>query len=741
MMKPLLRALMNGLTFRGASTQDLVYGAWSAVCALLMLCLFFAHMKHQLFLSEARAGVLSAEQVWSAPLDDVFIHFDFARSTARGAPFEWSPGNGYSSGGTSLIYPWVLALGYFLGYQDSNLMVWAGVVAFVGCWSLLWFARHLVTGLPGYVRLFMPPMFLSVGALNWSLASGMEVAFFLGLWGLAFSAWVHAVSALKNIGQKTTRVQNVLLGGACALLVATRPEAAVLVACLVLTTVVVAWRAKRGPTACLSVLLWGAVPGASVVVFQHATNWYLTGSWSAAGALVKVELNDPFLTSTEKFDAWSSHLGYQILRVTDHHFSEWFVEYNNTSYSLGWLIWALALVPLFDQRTRRAAVLIWLSAVSWTLLVALNGQVRWQNERYTMPAVAWLLLNAGAGIAILVSLVPLKSALRAGPWGARLPHPKAAFCVLGAVAGLAAVSAFAFYQVPRFQYQLWFFGRASRNIHEQHIEVARRLTALTPRPRRVIVGDAGAIPFVSELPALDLVGLGGFRQLPFAKASRLGIGAALELIQRLPSRDLPDVMAIYPAWWAELPLWFGTELFQVPVRGNVVCGGLSKVVYRTDFSTLTESAGLYLPRRGERVVAELDFGDLLSEESGAFRFERTKGHVSMKMLPHPALSGREYWDAGRELADGASASFELTGFKEGTPAQLLWLLSPAQSARLSIHVNATELSPIELGAGDNWLVRTTELTEAQHLSRLRVDVSGAGVVLYHVWALQASSAP
>src|SRR5687767_13469159 len=51
---------------------------------------------------------------WSAPLDDVFIHFDFARSAAQGHPFEWISGNGYSSGSTSLIYPFVLAVGYSL---------------------------------------------------------------------------------------------------------------------------------------------------------------------------------------------------------------------------------------------------------------------------------------------------------------------------------------------------------------------------------------------------------------------------------------------------------------------------------------------------------------------------------------------------------------------------------------------------------------------------------------------------
>src|SRR5215218_6857551 len=42
---------------------------------------------------------------WPAPLDDVYIHFDFARSIAQGHPFEWIPGNGYSSGATSLVYP------------------------------------------------------------------------------------------------------------------------------------------------------------------------------------------------------------------------------------------------------------------------------------------------------------------------------------------------------------------------------------------------------------------------------------------------------------------------------------------------------------------------------------------------------------------------------------------------------------------------------------------------------------
>ena len=43
------------------------------------------------------------------PLDDAFIHFHYAQAIASGHPFEYLEGEGYSSGATSLIWPWILA--------------------------------------------------------------------------------------------------------------------------------------------------------------------------------------------------------------------------------------------------------------------------------------------------------------------------------------------------------------------------------------------------------------------------------------------------------------------------------------------------------------------------------------------------------------------------------------------------------------------------------------------------------
>ncbi len=45
-----------------------------------------------------------------------------------------------------------------------------------------------------------PPIFLCVGALDWSLWSGMEVALFLGLWSLAVVAWDDLCLAADKAG-------------------------------------------------------------------------------------------------------------------------------------------------------------------------------------------------------------------------------------------------------------------------------------------------------------------------------------------------------------------------------------------------------------------------------------------------------------------------------------------------------------------------------------------------------------
>lgn len=649
---------------------------------------------------------------WSAPLDDVFIHFDFARATARGFPFQWSEGNGYSSGGTSLTYPLLLALGYSIGFRGLSLMEWAGVVACVSTFGLLLAARRLSAGLPRGVALLFPFGLLSVGALDWTLFSGMEVAWFLAVWGAAFVAHEDLVDVCRDPSASAPEHRALGLGLWCGLLVATRPEGVVAVAVLAASA---AFSARgRGASRAALTGAWVVAPACAVILGQAVVSKILTGDGTAAGALVKLELYHPHLDARQVWDAWMFHLKYQVLRVTQYHFADQPVY--------GWIVWVLAAAALAFERTRRPAAILWASATLWVLLVAANGQVRWQNDRYTMPAVAWFLLAATLGTqALLVVAWDLRKKIRG---------------VSIAGATLVAVGLFLQHQAPRFRDQIWFFGRASRNIYDQHVQAGRTLRdEIRPRPHRILLGDAGAIPYVSDLPALDIIGLGGYHALPFARATRLHVGAGIELIEHIAPADRPDVLALYPSWWGSFPLWFGKKLLDVPVRGNVICGGTSKVLYRADWSPLSGSDRPMALGAGERVVDALDVADLVSEKEHGYRLSKEPGFVSMKLLESPETR-RPLWDAGRIVPAGAIEHFTLQGLLPDRPLRLLIRAAPTQPLEVPLRIGSEE-ARVVLHPASTWVEGSVVVSPpGQSQVRVELSPSSAERVIFHVFAVQ-----
>jgi hypothetical protein len=702
-----------------APFEPALYVTWAAALTLLCASYFYSSMRLQtayadLFRDPTRAfkaATSGALGPWSAPLDDVFIHFDFARQVARGHPFEWSPGAGYSSGGTSLLYPFVLVPGFWLGLRGLNLMLWAAVVACVSVFGTLLGLRRLFTPLPRAASYLLPPVLLSVGALDWSLWSGMEVALFVGLWALAIVAW----DDLRRAGQAGERPFGAaaLLGVAGFLMCATRPEG---IGALFVLSATALWdHRQQRPLRLLGLGLLTFAPACALLIAHGVANRLLTGDSTAAGALVKLEMHHPYLSRQQVLDAWWFHFKYQVLRVTQYHFADisW----------LGWSAWPLAAYPLFVDKTRRAALVLWLSILTWIGIVALNGQVRWQNERYTMPAVAWLLTSAALGLGAAFSRVR-----RRETWG-----------LAPAAVGLLLASVFAWRQAPRFREQLWFFGRASRNIYDQHVMAGRKLRdQFRPQPSRVLVGDAGAIPYASDLPALDIIGLGGFHGLPFARATRQNVAAGIELIERLKPADRPDILAIYPSWWGDFPLWFGKRLDEVPVRGNVICGGASKVLYQPRWESLDRSEQPFSLTQNERRVDGVDLADLVSERQHGYALsDGSVGHVMMKLLANPALPREDLWDAGRIVPPGVRQSFTLSGLDPLRPVSLIVRAAPTEVIELSVEADPNVAVEAQLAKKDGWLEQRIELgTPGVSLLSVRLEARHTELVLFHVWAVQ-----
>lgn len=744
-MRPRLRTLAAVFT----RLDPALYGLWAAVWTIGSARLFYGYMMRQ------------TGGEWSAPLDDVFIHFDYARATAQGHPFEWVAGNGYSSGNTSLTYPFVLAIGWLAGFRDASLMKWAALVAMVCVFGTLLAARKLFLAIDPRPRFgvgamtlgsyLVPPLLLGgVGALTWSLWSGMEVAWFLGAWACALLAFLH----LDRGPESAIPARAWWLGFWGAVLVATRPEASTTIAAFGVAA------ALRWRTRAFGLLVRVGAPAAIALLLQAAFNKLLTDEWSANGAIVKLAINNPFLPFDAKLDDYTFNLKYAVLRNTEYHFADLPVW--------GSVLPALALAALTVKETRRMAIVLWAQILGWLALVAFNGQVRWQNERYTMPAVAWLVICAALGVAALVrrrgkphlALATLAGALVAQSmatalrptgtnpeirlsWTLALGAGLAAAVLLRpwlvrAPAALVVLLLAQHHQESKLRDQKWFFGRACRNIRDQHLGAGRWLKE--HHPNRVLVGDAGALIYESDRPGLDIIGLGGYSDLPFARAGVHGLPATLELIERMPGNERPEVLAIFPTWWGVLPTWFSKGvLARFPAPGNVICGGYEDVLYEADWSVLGTGDAPRVAHRG-RVVDHVDVADLVSEKRHRYAPPTPGGGwTEMKVLPDPGDERFDMFDGGRRAAAGLAERFKLWPADPGKPADLIVRSAPWEEARLVVRIGGAEVGRIAWTPGESWVERVVSLPPPVVRDAMEIELACEGpgdCVDFHVWLSQ-----
>ena len=663
--------------------EPLLWNAWAALVVIAVGLAFWI------------PGLLRTGGRFPVPLDDVYIHFAFARSAALGHPFAWLPENGYSSGGTSLTYPLVLAPAWLLGLRGEWLAYFAAVLACACLWDLCRSLRALLEGAPRLARWIAPPLLLGVPLLDWSYASGMETALYAAILGRCLLAVRRAGSSPPE-----RRASAQLEAGIwAALLVATRPETAALSAPL---AVVVAYEARSLGT--LASLARAFGPTAVLLAAQAAMNRLLTSEVGQAGAIRKLVGTNPYLTPIDAAIEVIKNLTALRAQAFD-------IALGGAPWSGA--IFLLVLAAIVAKRTRALALPLGLGALGALLLVSLNTTARYQNFRYAAPSLAMLLVAAALGAGEL---------MRRGRAG------------LGVGLGLALVAAIApGRQFPR---QIDHFARASANIEGQQAEVARRLARRSPRPRRVFLNDAGAIPYLSGLPALDGLGLGGYHDLPFARASVHGIPAVVELIERMPEGERPDVMAIYPSWWPELARSFGRKIDEVRIEDNVICGAPEKVIYEADWSSL-EAFGK--ARAG--AVDAIDVADLVDERAHGYVFPRpAAGWVIGAILRDGA--GTMRFDAGRIVPEGRAEELTLADRIPPGPATLA--LRTDGGGPVAIRVETLRgdrvlfARNLDLPARDEaaWFEASVAVPDASGGDRVRITAVRSAWRSFHVWILR-----
>ena len=109
------------------------------------------------------------------PLDDAYIHFQYAHSIASGQPYAYNAGLPPTSGATSFLYPYLLAVGDLLGLRGLNLGYWAmglGALALAAsAWLVIQIAEHYA---PRWLAIAAGMLFALSGDMSWHFMSGME---------------------------------------------------------------------------------------------------------------------------------------------------------------------------------------------------------------------------------------------------------------------------------------------------------------------------------------------------------------------------------------------------------------------------------------------------------------------------------------------------------------------------------------------------------------------------------------
>ncbi|HRL12075.1 MAG TPA: hypothetical protein PKX07_09365, partial [Aggregatilineales bacterium] len=85
-------------------------------------------------------GIPVGESAPVMPVDDAYIHFQYARQLATGQGYAYNTGQPPTSGATSLIYPYLLAAGYMLGFTGLTLGWWATALGLGALAASAWLA-------------------------------------------------------------------------------------------------------------------------------------------------------------------------------------------------------------------------------------------------------------------------------------------------------------------------------------------------------------------------------------------------------------------------------------------------------------------------------------------------------------------------------------------------------------------------------------------------------------------------
>ncbi|MCC7392063.1 hypothetical protein IT571_06855 [Candidatus Sumerlaeota bacterium] len=660
-----------------------------AATALLEVCLLFV------------VAWKAAGGHFMLPLDDAYIHLQYARQAAHGDPLVYTSGMQPSAGMTSPFYVLLLVPAMIAGMTGVK-----GALAAFALGAVLWpllvvWAYQLAKRLANQAcALIAASLVLANGHLLWCSLSGMETAL--------FSVLVVGALLAAQVFWRTEQGHARLLLIAClALLPLTRPEGA-LVAVAFLAVLLL----RRGETPRISAIapLLALVPLAAWLGLLK----YATGDWRPAGLTIKGLVSHPYIRPWEAVGFASETLSSIATRFYANEIPDDAYAAFKGTRSMPYVPVGLGLLAAFgaafavitEFRARRFGggtllAIVWIAglcsvAASWIPFV--------HQQRYLAP---WTVP------AILLATMALR---RIGQL----------FQQLEQTAVTAGGIALIVLSLPSVGFWMAEYGRNSRDIYNL-LRVGS--FPLQEERRPIAVTDAGVLAYYSNAPVYDLVGL---CSREFTKSTLQGEGATLDALRLLPTERRPHSVVTYREWFSSnFPLKPASWTVSIPRTS--ITSGTSLGMFEIDWDAI-DRAGEAPPIVGSRVILEVDVASGQSERAAAYRAHFDDYERDPKAWPQPLAP---VLDFSRENDSDTSATMPMLAGADGARrviADEFQLRAPETRGDLHLVMRAIEAGASESTPMDSGFVISATSRSTGFRALLPPDAGGdfigSGLVVY-----------
>lgn len=328
----------------------------------------------------------------SAPLDDAFIYFQYAKNLVHGHFFEYVAGEGYSSGATSFLYAFLLAP-FALIFRGVSLVI----PTYIGGIACLYFCGYFIFGIIKKLTdsvpaaIFGAALYLTNGNILWGFFSGMEI----GIFSLLLAANLYMIVN----GEKPLK-QAFLL----CLLAVVRPEGFIVVVALTAVKLLNKFFDPKNEKF-LPYLLPIAAGSVYFLINRHFTGDFMPNTMRAKSSF---SLNYYVFTEVLK-DSWNYYLDF-LNKVFNGGAEHYFPRYV-------FFVFLIGLMPGMARELKGEKAGLFTVSFLWFFLgvmsTVFSSFATVHNYRYTMPFVIIFVVFLAYGIKLMLDKASELSAGRA----------------------------------------------------------------------------------------------------------------------------------------------------------------------------------------------------------------------------------------------------------------------------------------------------------------------------------------